>query len=408
MAGFFPIFFNEYWGADLSATDGTFWLGVANSVSGALVILVAPLLGATADRAGRKKTLLLLATLLGIAMSTALYFVQQGQWVLAAAIYVLAMLGFSGSSVFYDALLLTVAPRGRVDFVSALGFAYGYLGGGLLFVLVVLMTLYPDAFGLPDAPTAVRVSFLLVALWWAVFCVPLFIWVPEPATPDRVRGVGALRAGWQRLRATFGEVRRLRMVMLFLIAYWFYIDGVHSIIRMATDYGYGLGFGREDLILALLLVQFIAFPMALVFGKLGQRLGAKTGIYIALGVYAGVVVWAYFIQHAWEFYVLAAAIGCVQGGVQALSRSYYSTLIPRQQSAEFFGFYNIMGKFAAVLGPLLIGTVAAITDSPRHSILSVLALFAIGALLLARVDQRQARALARASASAPQAGSGRP
>lgn len=386
MAGFFPLFFKEYWNSGVADTVSTFRLGMANSAASLVVVLCAPLLGAIADHLDRRKGFLLLFAALGVVMTGALHFVAAGDWQLAALCYGLAILGFSGGNLFYDALLLGVARPAQLDRVSALGFALGYLGGGLLFAFNVLMVLHPDWFGLPDKATAVRVSFLSVALWWAVFSVPLFLRVREARAAERVRARDAVARGFGQLRRTLREIGRLPHTFLFLVAYWLYIDGVDTIVRMAVDYGMSLGFPSNSLIVALLITQFVGFPAAIAFGRLGDRIGARAGILVALAVYMAVTAWGAFMTAVWEFYLLAAVIGLVQGGVQSLSRSLYARLIPPGRSAEFFGFYNMLGKFAAVLGPALMGWVGVLSGSPRIGILSVLALFVVGAALLLRVD----------------------
>ncbi|MDS4021994.1 MAG: MFS transporter [Candidatus Competibacter sp.] len=394
IAGFFPIFFKQYWSAGAPVTESTFWLGAANSLASLLIVFLAPVLGAIADRGGARKRFLLAFAALGIVMTGALYGVAQGRWIWAATFYILALIGFSAGNIFYDALLVGVAGQRKLDIVSALGYSLGYLGGGLLFALNVLMTLYPGWFGLADAAEGVRVSFVTVALWWALFAIPLLLWVPEPPAPDRVGGLAAIRAGFGQLRGTFREIRRLRVVGTFLLAYWLYIDGVDTVIHMAVDYGLALGFPADSLIVALLLTQFVGFPAAIAFGRLGERWGPRTGILIAIAVYFLITVWGYFIRYPWEFYALAAAIGLVQGGIQSLSRSLYARLIPAEKSGEFFGFFNMLGKFAAVLGPVLMGAVSLLSGNPRLSILSLLVLFAGGALLLARVDEAEGRRVA--------------
>ncbi len=386
MAGFFPLFFKQYWSADVPATESTFWLGVANSGASLIIVLLAPLLGAVADCGGSRKRFLGGFLIIGVAATATLFFIGQGAWELAALWYVVAAVGFAGTLVFYDALLVTVVGEERFDRVSALGFAVGYLGGGLLFALNVLMTLQPELFGLPDTATAVRVSFLTVALWWGLFSIPLFLWVHEGRPAHPVRPGAAVADGFHRLARTFREIRQLRATFLFLLAYWFYIDGVDTIIRMAVDYGLALGLPSEGLITALLITQFVGFPAALLFGYLGERIGPKTGIYIALAVYTGVVVWAGRMETITEFYLLAVVIGLVQGGIQSLSRSLYARLVPAERSAEFFGFFNIMGKFAAIFGPFLVGWTSAVSGEPRLSLLVLIVLFALGAFFLARVD----------------------
>ena len=387
MAGFFPVFFKTYWSDGVAATESTWRLGMANGLASLLVVVLSPLLGALADRGGLKKQLLFLFAFLGVLTTTALYLVGQGAWQLALLCYGLGVLGFSGGNVFYDALLLDAAPRRRLDRVSALGYALGYLGGGLLFAVNVAMVTQPQWFGLADPAAAVRTAFLTVAVWWAVFTVPLLLFVPESQPlADRGAAGGMMRGALRELADTLGRVRQFRQAWLFLLAYWLYIDGVDTIVRMAVDYGLAIGFSATDLLSALLLTQVVGFPAALLFGYIGERQGPKRGIWIALLVYVLVVFWAARLQQAWEFYALAVMIGLVQGGIQSLSRSLYARLVPPDRAGEFFGFYNMLGKFAAVLGPLLVGWVAALSGDSRAGILSVLVLFVAGAVLLARVD----------------------
>ncbi len=384
IAGFFPIFFKEFWSFGVEATTSTFRLGVANSLGSFIVLVLAPILGAIADQGAFKKRFLVIFASIGIAATASLWGIPQGLWLYAATIYVIALIGFSGANVLYDALLVDVSPRNKLDSVSGIGFSLGYLGGGLLFLLCVIMTLKPDWFGLNDSGHAVQMSFLVTALWWAVFSLPLCWYVKERrAAHDGFRA--SVTNGLRQLLQTFRDIRQYRPVLIFLIAYWLYIDGVDTIVRMAVDYGLALGFTPQDLVTALLLVQFVGFPSALAFGWLGQRIGPKPGILIGLFSYTGITIWAYFITDTWEFYGIAVSIGLVQGGVQALSRSLYARLIPQDAAAEFFGFYNFLGKFAAVIGPVMMGWVAVATGSTRVSILSVLILFVTGALLLTRV-----------------------
>ncbi len=383
IAGFFPLFFKQYWASSLAPTESTFWLGAINSVASLVIVVLAPLLGAFADHLGRRKGFLLVTASLGIVMTAALSLAAQGAWQLAVLLYLLALLGFTGANVFYDALLMTVSRNsGReTDRVSALGFALGYLGGGLLFAFCVLMTRQPAWFGLADGVAAVRLSFVLVAAWWALFSIPLMLLVKERHHAPEAAGA-SLRAALDRVLLTLRELRALRQAALFLLAYWLYIDGVSTVIRMAVDYGISIGFDSGQLILALLITQFVGFPATWVYGRMTRFVGVRSGIFFGITVYALVTVWGSLMQSAWEFYVLAIVIGLVQGGVQALSRSLYARLIPASQAAELFGFYNMVGKSAAVIGPIMMGWLGVLTGSPRLAILSLIILFAAGFLLL--------------------------
>ena len=385
LAGFFPVFFNGFWsvGADGSLTTAR--LSFANGIASLVVALLAPIIGAIADRGGSRKKFLFVFAALGIVMSGGLYFVQQGNWAVAVLLYVCATVGFAGSNVFYDSMIVDVAKPDEFDMVSAYGYALGYLGGGILFAVNVLMTLQPAWFGLADATQAVQVSFLTVAIWWLVASVPLLLWVEEAPTVDQKPALGAVRAGFQQLMDTARAIGELKPVLIFLCAYWLYIDGVYTIIKLAVDYGIRLGFESSQLVLALLLVQFVAFPSALFFGWAAKYVGVKRGILIALSVYMLTTIWASRIVEVWEFFGLAIVIGLVQGGVQSLSRSLYARIIPADKTGEFFGFYNMLGKFASVLGPVFVGVVALLSHNPRLSILAILPLFLIGAAVLTRV-----------------------
>lgn len=384
MAGFFPLFFKQYWSAGADVATSTWNLGLANSVSSVIVAVMAPIVGALADAGQAKKRWLAGFAALGCVATGLLFFVPQGSWQLAAAAYAAASVGFAGSLVFYDALLVSVADDRESDRVSALGYGFGYLGGGALFAINVLMATKPALFGLANASAGVRVSFLTVALWWAVFTLPLLFRVRERGVAARER---AVTSGLRQVFVTLRRIRELRTVWMFLLAYWLYIDAVDTVVRMAVDYGLSLGLPSDSLIVALLITQFVGFPSAIVYAKLASRIGAKRGILMGLCVYAGVTVFGFFMTTAAEFYVLAVVIGLVQGGVQALSRSYFSRLIPPEEAGEFFGFYNMLGKFAAVIGPALMGVVGLLTGSPRLGILSLLILLIAGGWLLLRVPE---------------------
>ena len=393
MAGFFPVFFKEFWCAGVEPTLSTARLGVANSIGGILIALSAPVLGAIADKGNSRKNFLMFFMLVGVLASSALYLISKGNWLIAAIYYGLGVIGFSGGNIFYDSLIKVVASEEKVDFVSSLGFSLGYLGGGLLLAINVWMTLSPSTFGFADTGEAVRFSFLSVGIWWAVFSVPAFLFIHEPDSDKGISYRDAITKGIRQLRQTFQQARNLRSVFIFLIAYWLYIDGVDTIIRMAVAYGISIGFSSKDLISALLLVQFVGFPAALGFGWLAGRIGTKESILLAIMVYLMISIWGAFIEKRVEFYILAIIIGLIQGGVQALSRSFYARMIPVERSAEFFGFYNMLGKFAVVLGPILMGVVGLFVRSlgypsdvsSRVSLASISILFLMGGILLCSV-----------------------
>jgi len=394
MAGFFPIFFKDYWSKDVEATVSTFWLGVSNTTAGVIIAVSAPFLGSLADRSSSRKKFLVTFAMLG-AFSTALFsLIPAGAWPFAAFGYVVSYATWLASIIFYDSLIVTVSSSEDVDRVSGLGFSMGYIGSALLFSVNVAMTLKPEFFGLSGAAAAVKISFLCVSVWWILFTLPLIFRLKEPEG-EKTKFIIIAKEGFQRVFQTFREIRAHKIAFLFLLSYWFYIDGVDTIVVMAVDYGISIGLESSDLIAALLLVQYVAFPFAYLFGWMGQKFGPKKFIFIGIGVYFIITLLAtfsldsgtynFFGFHINKFFVIAFLIGTVQGGVQALSRSYFSRLIPEERSAEFFGFYNMVGKFAVILGPVLIGTVGRITGNPRAGMLSIIVLFFIGGFFLIRV-----------------------
>lgn len=394
VAGFFPVFFKQYWSAGTDANLSTYHLGMANSAASLTLALLSPILGAIADQASSKKRLLMTFAFMGIIATGALCMIAKGEWFAAALLFVIATLGFNGGNGLYDALLGAVAKPRDFDRVSALGYGLGYLGGGLLFTLNVAMTLKPQYFGLKDAAEAVRFSFLTVAFWWALFTVPLILWVHEPANNrPKLSSTRAALAGVRGVFQTIRDLRGMKNLTLFLLAYFFYIDGVNTIIRMAVDYGLALNFTAQDLMAALLLTQFVAFPAAILYGQLAFRIGAKLSLQISILAYFGVTIFAYFLTQTWHFYALAIVIGLFQGGIQALSRSVYASMIPQDKTGEYFGFFNMLGKFSSVVGPFMVGWVSAWTGDSRLSVLSLLLLFLFGLVILSFVslDERSRR-----------------
>ena len=394
MAGFFPIFFEKYWSNPNNINDSTFYLGLSNSAGSLIVAALAPFLGAIADRGSAKKKFLFMFAFLGILMTGGLWMVGQGQWQLAALLYMVGSIGFAGGNVFYDSLLPSVSEKKKVDFVSSLGYSLGYIGGGILFLVNVLMYQYPQWFGIPDGTVAVKLSFLSVAVWWAIFSIPIFIYVPEPSSEPTIKFGEAITQGWFQLKRTFKEIKQMKIIGTFLLSYWLYMDGVDTIIRMAVKVGSSMGFEAGDMIIALLMVQFIGFPAALVFNWFASKIGPKNAVLIAIIFYTVGTCFAYFMTTRLHFFLLAGMIGLFQGGIQALSRSLFSRLVPEGKEGEFFGFYNMLGKFAAVIGPILLGIVTLVTGDVRIGLLSIVALFIAGGLILSRVDFDEGERLA--------------
>lgn len=381
LAVLFPLFLGSYWSAGESGavvTQRLAWITVGASV---VVVLIAPLFGTIADTGGYRKRFLFALAMLGAASTAGLGFVDQGHWVVALLLYLLASVGYYSSTVFYDSLLIDVTEPRYYSFVSSLGFSIGYLGGAALLALHVLMLLSPQTYGFSDEAAVIKFAFITVGIWWAVFALPLLFVVPE-GKASKVLTESAVIAAYQELKSTILHIRKYRNVVVFLVSYWLYIGGVFTVIFMAVNYGQRLGFSQQDLVTALMITNFAGFPATLVYGYFGHRFGAKNGIYFALAIYVGVSSWAVFMDDVRQFYIMAVIIGCVQGGVQSLSRSLYASLIPPNQPGEFFGFYNMLTKFAHVLGPALVGIAASMSDNPKVILLALLPLFIGGAMLL--------------------------
>ena len=400
----FPIYFSSVAAANLPPAVATFRFTVATTIGLAIIAVLAPLLGTIADYAGAKKKLLAGFMFLGVAAVGMMFFIQRGDWLLAAVLFILANIGANGSFVFYDSLLPHVARPDEINRVSTGGYALGYLGSGFLLALNLAWIQKPEWFGFPHGPglTSVeatlptRLAFLSVAIWWVLFSIPLLRRVAEPPRLVAPGIQGSVLAGsFRQLSATFRHLRGYRNAFLMLIAFLIYNDGIGTIIRMATIYGTEVGIGRGALIASILLVQFVGVPFAFLYGILADRIGPKQAIFIGLVVYAGISVLGYFMTSAKHFLLLAFLVGMVQGGTQAISRSLFASMIPKERSGEFFGFFAVFEKFAGVFGPAIIAVVISLTGSTRLSLLSIISFFILGAWLLLKVDvaegQREAQ-----------------
>lgn len=388
MVAFFPVLFKSYFASGEAVTDSTAKLGIFNALGALLVALVAPVLGAAADKASRKKLFLLAAGFLGILSTSALGLAHQGQWLLAGLLYAFGSMGFGASISFSDSLLSDVCDQDEIHGVSSLGFSLGYLGGGLLFALNLWMVAKPETFGFLNATEAVKASFVTVGVWWALFSLPLMFWVKETQVPNRAPLMESVKNSFSEIRTIAKNVFANKQVFLFLMAYVIYNDGVGTTIKMAVDFGLSIGLDSKQLPLAILMVQFVGFPLTLLFGWIASKFHPKTAIYICLVVYFLVTIWAVFMSTISEFFVMAAVIGCVQGGVQAISRSYFAQLIPSEQSGEYFGFFNMLGRFSGLMGPLCMAGVGVLTGSSRLGLLAVAMFFVVGGWLLSGVHRK--------------------
>lgn len=389
MAGFFPVFFKHFWSQGFSAVETTAKLASTVSISSFLIAVVSPTLGAVADHKGQKKSFLILFMLVGVLCSGLLAYIPAGDWFSAAVVYGIGMIGFNASCVFYDALLPYVARKQNLDYASSLGYSLGYLGGGLLFTLNVLMYLKPESFGFSSGSGAVQFSFLSVAIWWFVFSLPLIFFVKEPTllTIGKESWITLTKAAVLSMKNTFSEIRKDRNLYIFMLAFWLYIDGVYTVITMAVDYGISLNFESKDLIAALLITQFVGFPATYIYGVIAKKWGCRKPILSCILVYALTVVLATQMKTPMHFYILAAVIGLVQGGVQSLSRSLFAKMISIEKSAEYFGFMNLIGKFASVLGPAIVALTVVVVRKSEYGLLGLLVLFVTGGYLLMKVKE---------------------
>ena len=394
----FPIYFSTVAAAGMPAPMATARFAAATTIALVMAAVLAPFLGALADFAAMKKKLLAAFLVLGVGASGGMFFIHRGEWMLGAGLFILANIGAAGSFIFYDALLPHVARPDEMDRVSSAGYALGYLGGGVLLAVNLAWIQFPTAFGMADAAAASRWAFLSVAVWWLLFSLPLFRYVPEPPrtlSADESSDFSPLRGALGRLRVTFRDLRAYPQALLLLVAFLVYNDGIGTIARMATVYGTEIGIGQGALMGAFLIAQFVGIPFAFLFGGLASRVGAKRSIFLALIVYAGISVLGYYMTTAAHFLALAALVGMVQGGCQALSRSLFASMIPRHRSTEFFAFFAVFEKLAGILGPAIFAGTIALTGSSRNAILAVIAFFVVGGGLLAFVNVSEGQRLAR-------------
>ena len=385
VAGFFPIFFKSYWASDLDGPSSSAILGTTNSIAGFCIVLMAPILGTIADKAGAKKNFLVFFALLGIIATGLFFFIPNGFWITASILFGISLLGGSGSNIFYDSLIVDVSNEKKRNIVSGFGYGLGYLGGGILFVFNVLFYLYPTWFGFENEIQAILISFLTVSIWWFIFTIPLFLNVQEKKPSIKTNQL--ISSSFKELANTISNISKYKNITIFLIAYWLYIDGVDTITRMSVAYGSDIGLEASSMITALIVVQFIAFPSAIIYGYLAERYGQFLFLSIGIIAYILITINSYFMETARDFYTLAVAIGLVQGGVQSVSRAIFSKMVPPDKVAEFFGFYNFVGKSAVVFGPALVGWVAYLTSEPKNGIFSLLALFIPGLIVLLLVPK---------------------
>jgi UMF1 family MFS transporter len=383
----FPRFFADYAASGMAATEATQTFAWASTLAAVIVAFLGPVLGAIADYRAAKKKLLGVSMAIGVGATAMMALIGRGDWQYAAAMFIVGNIAMAASLVFYDSLLPHLASHEELDRVSTAGYAMGYVGGGILLIVNLVWILSARTFGLPDAAAAIKLSFLSVAAWWLLFSIPLFRRVPEPpAISSAGSGGHVLTMGFTLAWRTFRELRRYPNALLMLVAFLLYNDGIQTMIRMSSIYGAEAGIDANAQIAAFILVQFVGIPFSFVFGSLADRIGAKPAIFLALFVYTIVSVIGYFLSQTWHFFVLAFLVGMVQGGSQALSRSLFARMIPRDRSSEYFGFFSVFEKFGQIFGPLVFAAAVTLTGSSRSAVISVILFFIAGALVLSRVD----------------------
>ena len=386
-----PIFFKGVAASQLADATSTAYWGYANSLATLLIALLAPLLGTIADFKGVKKKLFAAFTLTAIISSALLATVGEGQWIYALVIYIITAVAFNGSSIYYDAFLTDVTTDDRMDDISSKGFGFGYLGGTIPFVLSLGLILSAENLGL-TVTFATQMAFLISALWWMVFTIPMLKNVKQKyyieGEPSKIK------ESFSVLWKTLLEITKNKMVLYFMIAYFFYIDGVHTVITMATAYGVDVGVDSDRLLIILVAIQLVAFPFAILYGKLAKIFGARKMIMAGIITYTVISIYGFFLKTELDFWILAMLVASAQGGIQALSRSYFGKLIPKNKSAEYFSIFNIFGKVSSIFGPLLMGIVISITGETRHGILSLIILFILGAYFFLKIKDEKVEEIA--------------
>ena len=394
-AAVLPVYYSSVAAANLQPNIRTAYWGYTSTIALLIVAFLGPVLGAMADFSGAKKKFLTRFALMGILGAALLFLVREGNWLMASIFYILGSVGFSSANVFYDSLLPHISDEEERDQLSSRGFAFGYLGGGILLAVnLVMIITAPD-----DAATALmsRLSFLMVAVWWLVFTTPLWLWIKEPVRRilKGEENFNPIQASFSRLAHTFGEIRKYKELFKFIIAFWLYNNGIGTIITMATIYGTELEFSSTTTIGTLLMVQFVAIPFSLLFGWMGKKIGTKKSILISLAVYSIIAIGGYFMMEEIHFWILGFGVAMVQGGSQALSRSLFSRMLPKSQSAEFYSFFSVSEKVAGSFGPFLFGLVSTVMGGSRLSIVSLIVFFIVGGFLLSRVDENEGMRVAR-------------
>ncbi|MBS4223655.1 MFS transporter [Lederbergia citrea] len=383
----FPLFYKAAaTNAGVSAANSTAYLGYTIAIATFILAMLGPILGTIADYQGLKKKFFIFFLVVGISATALLAFIPSEQWQLLLICYTVTAIGFYGSNVFYDAFIVDVTTEERMNRVSARGFGIGYIGSAIPFVISIAIIVMAQSEIIPLSTTkASQAAFLITAVWWGLFTIPMIKDVRQRYYIEREPNPVA--NSFKRLGQTFKDIRQYRALFLFLLAYFFYIDGVGTIITMSTAYGTDLGISSTSLLIILFMTQVVAFPFSILYGRLAEKFTGKKMLYVGIFVYIIVCIYAFFLKTTLDFWILAMLVATSQGGIQALSRSYFAKHVPKERSNEFFGFYNIFGKFASIMGPLLLGLTAQLTGSSANGVFSLIILFIVGIAILARVPE---------------------
>ena len=382
IAAFFPLFFSSYWAGNIDELTSAKYFTAGLTIMNLVILIGMPIIGAITDVKNLTKTFFSVFSFLGALLVISFAFVSENEWLFALILYGIALFCFSAAIVLYDKILIYISSSHNISKVSGFGYSVGYLGGGTLFVINAFMVMNPSFFGLENSAAAIKLSFVTVGIWWIIFTLPLFINYEQPKIQE-----GKIIDAFKQIYKTFIDITNQKNIVLFLIAFFLYIDGVHTVISLAAIFANGIGIGQESIILALILVQFVAAPATFIWSYVSTRYGDKTVIYVTILIYIGVIFYSMGLDNAYEFYFMAALIGSVQGGIQASSRSLFAKIIPEDKSGEFFGFYNTFGRAGSVIGPLLVNVFLVAFNNIRIALIPLIVLFILGALFLKFVKE---------------------
>jgi len=386
VAAFFPIFYNQYWASNIDSVLSAEYLSWTLVISNVALLFTAPLIGAITDISKTTKSLFISMVMISIICVALLFFVEAGSWIYALVFFGIANYFFSASNVLYDKILVQITSPDLFSKISGYGYAWGYFGGGLLFLINALMSLNPELFGLSSQAEAIRWSFITVSVWWTIFLLPISITFKDRTISSSKK---ILSNSINSIFTTLKSISKYRNVFIFLIAFFLFIDGVHTVMALASTFALNLGLDTSSIIIALILVQFVAFPSTLMWSYVAQKRGDKLVINISIVIYIGIILYSFSLSNSTEFYILAALVGFVQGGIQGSSRSLFAKLIPAEKAGEFFGIFNTFGKAGAFMGPALVGIFLAIFKNTIVMLLPILILFVLGLIVLYFVDTNE-------------------